>query len=124
MADDLPGLSPIARASDPAAGAFPLNRVVALATPLAASAAAIVGGWLVDSLSPDADERTRRGVMLSASLSVTAMAYKWLEGWQQYEEQEFVVENGLITADSDPTSLGELALRGGEAYPDPEPEDV
>ncbi len=60
--------------------------------------------------------------MLAASASVTAMAYKWLDGWQQYEEQEFTIENGLVNTASDPSSLGELALAGDSAFPDPAPE--
>ena len=121
MADELPSLSPLPRVADSAAGALPLNRIVALATPLAASAAAVLGALIVDGLSDGVDDRTRRVLMLAASLSSTAMAYKWLEGWQQYEEQEFLVENGLISAESDPSSLAELALQGEEAYPEPEP---
>lgn len=116
--------------TDSAASAFPLNRVVVLATPLLASAAAVLGGWLVNRfpLGQDrVDEGTRRSVMLAASASATAMAYKWLDGWQQHAEQEFTIENGMVATESlavRDTSVDELALDGdvelGVTEADPE----
>ena len=131
MTEDLPTLSPAAHLADSATAAFPLNRVVALATPVLASSAAVLGGWLVDSLHLGGgriDEATRRSVMLAASASATVMAYKWLDGWQQYEEQEFSVENGLIPIESaDPSDIGALdrgagAVADGAALAAAEPE--
>lgn len=131
MPEDLPRLSPVSSVADSAAGALPLNRVVVLATPLLASSAALLGGWLVESCSPGSgrmNDATRCAVMLAASASATAMAYKWLEGWQRYEKQEFEVENGMITTESVavreasyPTPE-ELALEGDDDYSAADPE--
>ena len=116
MPDDPPRPSALTRAADIGAGALPLNRIVALAAPVAATAAAVAAGLIVDILSSRTDRATRRAVMLAASASTTAIAHKWLEGWQRYEHQEFLVENGLITTDGDPIPLAELAVRGDDHY--------
>lgn len=100
MPEDLPSLSPFTAAADSVGGAFPLNRVVVIATPILASSAAVLGGWLVDNLPGRVDAATRRSVMLAASASATVMAYKWLDGWQQHAQQEFEVEHGLIPTES------------------------
>lgn len=69
--------------------AFPLNRVVAAVTPVAAMGAATVSSWLVEKVPQLPDSQVFLStVFVAAALSVVVPAYKWLTGWQQYEQLE------------------------------------
>ena len=69
---------------------FPINRVVVLLTPLAATLAGLVAAWLADHaplIADQVDEGSLTAIFIAAATSVVTMAYKWLDGWQDYEEQ-------------------------------------
>lgn len=72
---------------------FPVNRLVALLTPAFALAAGAVSVWLTEhfpgienlvDLSPGAISV----IFVGGVLSVLTAAYKWLDGWQAYEDRE------------------------------------
>lgn len=69
--------------------ALPLNRVVAGVTPIAAMASATASAWLVEKVPQLPDSQVFLStVFVAAALSVVVPAYKWLTGWQHYEQIE------------------------------------
>ena len=85
---------------------MPLNRVVALATPLFAAAAGWVATWLADnvpgvSISPDALEE----IFIAGALVALAPAAQWLHGWQKWEARQADAQQALEIANAAPPTL-------------------
>lgn len=71
---------------------FPVNRVVALLTPLYAAGAAAIATYATQKLPFIADlvpnaEAVILAEFVSLSLIAGAQAYKWLDGWQKAEDR-------------------------------------
>lgn len=66
---------------------FPINRVVALATPLFSAAGAVGSAWLLKHFpgAPVPSPTELLGVEITVATSATAAAVKWLHGHQRYE---------------------------------------
>lgn len=67
---------------------FPVNRIVALLTPLVfVPIAAWVAGLVADHFPglPPLTSAQVLAVMVSAAVSAIGLAYKWLDGWQKHE---------------------------------------
>lgn len=70
--------------------AFPINRVVALLTPFVATGVGIVSAWLADHAPFIADQVSGdqlTAIALGGILATLTVAYKWLDGWQDYEDR-------------------------------------
>lgn len=94
---------------------FPINRRVALLTPVFSAGAAVGSAWLLKHFPglpvPSASELL--AVELSAATSAAAAALKWLHGHQQYERLKAQVaaeaRQAVATIDKlDPKLLGQL----------------
>lgn len=70
--------------------AFPINRVVALLTPVAATVGGLCAAWLANHAPLIADqvggEAGLTAIFIAAAGSIVGMAYKWLDGWAKYEQ--------------------------------------
>jgi hypothetical protein len=91
---------------------MPLNRVVALATPLFAAAAGWVATWLAEnvpgvSISQDALEE----VFIAGALIALAPAAQWLHGWQKWEARQAETRQALEIANAAPPTL--IAVEAG-----------
>jgi hypothetical protein len=91
---------------------MPLNRVVALATPLFAAAAGWVATWLAEnvpgvSISQDALEE----VFIAGALIALAPAAQWLHGWQKWEARQAETQQALEIANAAPPTL--IAVEAG-----------
>jgi hypothetical protein len=85
---------------------MPLNRVVALATPLFAAAAGWVATWLAEnvpgvSISQDALEE----IFIAGALIALAPAAQWLHGWQKWEARQAEAQQALEIANAAPPTL-------------------
>jgi hypothetical protein len=85
---------------------MPLNRVVALATPLFAAAAGWVATWLAEnvpgvSISQDALEE----IFIAGALVALAPAAQWLYGWQKWENRQAETQQALEIANAAPPTL-------------------
>ena len=85
---------------------MPLNRVVALATPLFAAAAGWVATWLAEnvpgvSISQDSLEE----IFIAGALIALAPAAQWLHGWQKWEARQADAQQALEIANAAPPTL-------------------
>lgn len=79
--------------------AFPVNRIVILLTPLAATLSGIVAAWLTNHLPVIADEikaEDLQSIFLGAAAIVAAMAWKWIDGWQKHEARVAAAASGAV----------------------------
>lgn len=70
---------------------FPINRVVALLSPVAITVAGAVSVWLAENLpfvSDYVDAGETEAIFLGAVAAGVAAVYKWLDGWSKYEERQ------------------------------------
>lgn len=82
------------------------NRVVALLTPFAAAVTAGITSWACETL-PLLDQvpvSAREELSLATAVAIVAMAWKWLQGWQQFEKIEADWDQ-LLAADEIASSL-------------------
>jgi hypothetical protein len=68
--------------------AFPVNRVVALASPLVGAGVAAGAAWVAQHFPglPVFDSAQLTAIAVTAFSSVVVAAYKWIDGWQKHEE--------------------------------------
>lgn len=66
------------------------NRVVVVLTPVFAGVAGVVTSWIADNLpgAPQVSEDGLTAVFVAGAMSATAVAWKWLQGWQKHEERD------------------------------------
>jgi hypothetical protein len=98
---------------------MPLNRVVALATPLFAAAAGWVATWLAEnvpgvSISQDALEE----IFIAGALIALAPAAQWLHGWQKWEARQAETQQALEIANAAPPTLIAVDAGGNGALYD------
>jgi hypothetical protein len=98
---------------------MPLNRVVALATPLFAAAAGWVATWLAEnvpgvSISQDALEE----IFIAGALIALAPAAQWLHGWQKWEARQAEAQQALEIANAAPPTLVAVDAGGNGALYD------
>jgi hypothetical protein len=98
---------------------MPLNRVVALATPLFAAAAGWVATWLAEnvpgvSISQDALEE----IFIAGALIALAPAAQWLHGWQKWEARQAEAQQALEIANAAPPTLIAVDAGGNGALYD------
>ena len=68
---------------------MPLNRVVALATPLFAAAAGWVSTWLAENIpGVSIPQSALEEIFIAGALIALAPAAQWLHGWQKWEALE------------------------------------
>ena len=69
--------------------AFPPNRIAVLLTPVFAAASGWAATWAADNLPglPPLDADWLSGVFIAGAISAAAAAYKWIDGWQKFEER-------------------------------------
>lgn len=66
---------------------FPSNRLVILATPIAAALAGYICTWTTKHIAfLHLDQGQTTAVFISGIGLVVTMAYKWLDGWQKHEQ--------------------------------------
>lgn len=86
----------IRRAVGALLNAFPLNRVVTFLTPVFA----IVAGWAATQAAryapglPGFGQEELTAIFVTGALAAGAAAYKWLDGWVKYEENQVMLELG------------------------------
>jgi len=70
------------------------NRVVALLTPVFAGLAGFIAQAVSDNFpgAPALDQGELTAIFIAVAASVVAVAWKWLEGWQQHEEREALAD--------------------------------
>ena len=91
---------------------MPLNRVVALATPLFAAAAGWVSTWLAENIPgvsiPQSalEEIFIAGALIVFSYTLAlAPAVQWLHGWQKWEARQADAQQALEIANAAPPTL-------------------
>jgi hypothetical protein len=85
---------------------MPLNRVVALATPLFAAAAGWVATWLADNVpGVSIDQGALEEIFIAGALVALAPAAQWLNGWQKHEARVAESQQALEIANAAPPTL-------------------
>jgi hypothetical protein len=85
---------------------MPLNRVVALATPLFAAAAGWVATWLAENVpGVTIDQGALEEIFIAGALVALAPAAQWLHGWQKWEERQADAQHALEIANATPPTL-------------------
>jgi hypothetical protein len=85
---------------------MPLNRVVALATPLFAAAAGWVATWLADNVpGVSIDQGALEEIFIAGALVALAPAAQWLNGWQKWEARQADAQQALEIANAAPPTL-------------------
>jgi hypothetical protein len=85
---------------------MPLNRVVALATPLFAAAAGWVATWLADNVpGVSIDQGALEEIFIAGALVALAPAAQWLNGWQKWEARQAEAQQALEIANAAPPTL-------------------
>jgi hypothetical protein len=85
---------------------MPLNRVVALATPLFAAAAGWVATWLADNVpGVSIDQGALEEIFIAGALVALAPAAQWLHGWQKWETRQADAQTALEIANAAPPTL-------------------
>lgn len=68
---------------------MPLNRLVALLTPVFALAAGACATWLAENFpGVDIPQDTLQAIFIAGATAVLAPALHWLHGWQKWETRE------------------------------------
>lgn len=68
---------------------MPLNRLVALLTPVFALAAGACAAWLAENFPGlDIPADTLQEIFIAGAIAVLAPALHWLHGWQKWETRE------------------------------------
>jgi len=77
---------------------MPLNRLVALLTPVFALLAGACATWLADHVpGVNVSEDMLQEIFIAGAVAVLAPALHWLHGWQKFEARDAVA---LATADA------------------------
>jgi hypothetical protein len=85
---------------------MPLNRVVALATPLFAAAAGWVATWLAENVpGVTISQGALEEIFIAGALIALAPAAQWLHGWQKWEAREAESQQALEIANAAPPTL-------------------
>ena len=85
---------------------MPLNRVVALATPLFAAAAGWVATWLAENVpGVSIDQSALEEIFIAGALVALAPAAQWLNGWQKWEARQAETQQALEIANAAPPTL-------------------
>ena len=85
---------------------MPLNRVVALATPLFAAAAGWVSTWLAENIpGVSISESALEEIFIAGALIALAPAAQWLHGWQKWEARQADAQQALEIANAAPPTL-------------------
>jgi hypothetical protein len=77
-----------------------LNRIVALLTPFAATAAGAAAVWLGDELGVRVDAGELQQLFIAGALLVVVPAAQWLHGWQKFEARQSDLERDLVLANA------------------------
>lgn len=91
---------------------FPINRVVALLSPILVALGASVGTWLVNHLPLVADQINGdqiSAVFIALATAGIAMAYKWLDNWGKHERASIPVPPAVQPA---PVEVGSAPPAG------------
>lgn len=92
---------------------MPLNRVVALATPLFAAAAGWVSTWLAENIpGVSIPQSALEEIFIAGALIALAPAAQWLHGWQKWEARQADAQQALEIANAAPPTL--IAVEAGE----------
>ncbi len=85
---------------------MPLNRVVALATPLFAAAAGWLATWLADNVpGVNIPQSALEEIFIAGALVALAPAAQWLHGWQKWEGRQAETQQALEIANAAPPTL-------------------
>lgn len=87
---------------------FPVNRVVALLTPLAfVPASAWISGYVAEHFPglPPLSSGSVTGIMIAGALAALTAAYKWIDGWQRHEQHHQSLVEAAARAEMSPKSL-------------------
>ncbi|HEX5980436.1 MAG TPA: hypothetical protein VFY52_05035 [Thermoleophilaceae bacterium] len=85
---------------------MPLNRVVALATPLFAAAAGWVSTWLAENIpGVSIPQSALEEIFIAGALIALAPAAQWLHGWQKWEARQADAQQALEIANAAPPTL-------------------
>jgi hypothetical protein len=91
---------------------MPLNRVVALATPLFAAAAGWVSTWLAENIpGVSIPQSALEEIFIAGALIALAPAAQWLHGWQKWEARQADAQQALEIANAAPPTL--IAVEAG-----------
>jgi hypothetical protein len=83
-----------------------LNRVVALLTPLFATAAGAVATWLAENFpGVDISQGALEEIFIAGALAALAPAAQWLHGWQKWEAQQAEAQKEIALANAAPPEL-------------------
>jgi hypothetical protein len=75
---------------------MPLNRIVALVTPIAALAAGACATWLTQHFPGiEIKESDLQSVFIAGAVVVLAPAAQWLHGWQKHEARQADTDNAI-----------------------------
>ena len=77
-----------------------LNRIVALLTPFAATAAGAAAVWLGDELGVRVDAGELQQLFIAGALLVVVPAAQWLHGWQKFEARQSDLQRDLVLANA------------------------
>jgi hypothetical protein len=87
---------------------MPLNRLVALLTPVFALAAGACAAWLAENFpGVDIPPDTLQAIFIAGATAVLAPALHWLHGWQKWETREETAQVVALANDDAHAILGE-----------------
>lgn len=93
---------------------MPLNRLVALLTPVFALAAGACATWLAEHFpGVTIPEDTLQEIFIAGAVAVLAPALHWLHGWQKFEARDALAVAAAQASD-DATAAPESALDDDE----------
>jgi hypothetical protein len=83
-----------------------LNRVVALLTPLFATAAGGVATWIAENFpGVEVSQGALEEIFIAGALVALAPAAQWLHGWQKHEAQQAEAQKEVALASAAPPEL-------------------
>jgi hypothetical protein len=96
---------------------MPLNRVVALATPLFAAAAGYVATWVAENFpGVTISQSALEEIFIAGALVALAPAAQWLHGWQKFEARQAEAQQAIEIANAAPPTLIPVPAGGDGAY--------